>query len=140
MSNTKAYYAVLLVLIVTISASLSCGLSAEKAPPSITINFPAEDASLEVGQKTEIVSTASSEVGISRVELSINNRVVHIASPSSGNPTTFAAIQPWTSETAGDITITVIAYDINGESSEPASIKLKIAEVLVDATSSPTAQ
>lgn len=138
MSETKVHNAVLLVFIVIILTSLSCVLSSGEAPPSITINFPAEDASVEIGQETEIVSTASSEAGISRVELSIDGRVVHIASPSGGNPTTFAAIQPWTPETVGDTTISVIAYDINGDSSESASITVMVAGAQVEATPSPT--
>jgi hypothetical protein len=138
MSITKAKIVVLLVLILMMSTSLSCGLSTEKTPPTITINFPAEKASVEVGEEVEIVSTASGEAGITRVELSVNDRVVHIASPDSGNPTTFAAIQPWTPEDVGDISISVIAYDINGESSQPASITLTVVGAQIDVTPSPT--
>jgi len=133
----KANQAVLLVFTTLILAGLSCGTKIEKATPSITINLPSSGSTLKVGETIEIVSTASGEAGIAQVELSIDGQVVNIATPPRGNPTTFAAIQTWRPDAEGEVRVTVVAHDVDGKESEPASIELVVVSK-VEATVTPS--
>jgi hypothetical protein len=79
-----------------------------------------------VGQGVLIDSTATANAGVDRVELAVNGMVERRDLPPSGNPTTFRVSQPWTPTTEGQVTISVVAYDVNGNSSDAASIMLQV--------------
>jgi len=137
----KAHLAALLVFTTLVMAVLSCGTKIENAIPGININLPSLGSTLKVGETIEIVSTASGEAGIAQVTLSIDGQVVNIATPPQGNPTTFAAIQAWRPDTEGKVRVTVIAQDVDGKESEPASIELVVvSQVEVTVTPSITLQ
>jgi hypothetical protein len=138
MLRVAAYRAILAVIIALVLAVLSCGPLKEANPPSIAINFPADGSAVEVGETLEIVSTATAENGVAQVELSIDGQVVNLATPTSGNPTTFAAVQPWTPEAEGEVTLTVVAYDTEGATSDPATITLSVGVGGDEMTPTPT--
>jgi len=133
----KANRVVFLVIATLIISMISCGTKIETATPSITINLPVDGSTLKVGETVEIVSTASGEAGIAQVELSIDGEVMNIASPSQGNPTTFAAIQTWLPDSQGNFRITVRAKDVQGKESEAASMDLVVIAEM-EATVTPT--
>ncbi|MBN1977357.1 MAG: hypothetical protein JW918_08145 [Anaerolineae bacterium] len=89
------------------------------------INSPASGSSVAVGQEILIDSTATANACVARVELAVAGVVVRRDMPPSGNPTTFRVSQPWTPATEGQTTISVVAYDVNGNSSDAASITLQ---------------
>ncbi|MGD1996399.1 MAG: NBR1-Ig-like domain-containing protein [Anaerolineae bacterium] len=107
------------------------------ARPSITITSPASGTTVQVGEEVEIVSTASSEAGVERVELSINGQVVRRDTPPSGNPTTFSIVQPWTPMVEGQATVLVVVYDTEGEASDPVSIALRVEAGVAEVTPTP---
>jgi hypothetical protein len=123
--------------IALILAGLACGLGSEAAQPSITIIYPAGGSTLKAGGPLEILSTASAQAGVARVELTINGQVVHVANAPAGNPTTFAAIQPWTPDVEGEMSISVVAYDTKGQASPPATIRVQVTAQEAEATRTP---
>lgn len=130
--RAMAFAATFLIL-----AVLACGPTSREGAPSITITSPASGASVAVGEEVQIVSTAFADAGIARVELSVNGQVVRSDTPPSGNPTTFSVAQAWTPMVEGDVTISVVAYDTNGQASEPATIMIQVRAAMAEVTSTP---
>jgi hypothetical protein len=112
---------VLLVL-----AVLACGPGSETSMPSIAINSPGSGSKVAVGEEVSIDSTAVGGAGVARVELSVNGVLVGRSMPPSGNPTTFRVVQWWTPTEERLVTVSVVAFDVNGASSDSATIALQV--------------
>ncbi len=124
--RTRPLRGIALAAVLLLLAVLACGPQPSGGAPGITISQPVDGATATVGQIVEIISTATADAGVARVELAINGQVVRTDMPPSGNPTVFAIAQPWTPVAEGDVTVSVVAYDMNGASSPPASITLHV--------------
>jgi hypothetical protein len=114
--------------ILLLGAVLACGPAASGGAVTVTINSPASGSSAVVGQEVLIDSTATADAGIARVELAVGGAVERRDLPPSGNPTTFRVSQSWTPVSAGLVTISVVAYDVNGVSSAAATITLQVVD------------
>jgi hypothetical protein len=110
------------------AAVLACGPTAGGGAVTVVINSPGSGSSVVVGEQVVIDSTASASSGIARVELAVNGVVERRDTPPSGSPATFRVSQPWTPSSAGQVTISVVAFDVNGVSSNAATITLQVAE------------
>jgi hypothetical protein len=130
-------YGVGLAVVFLVLAGLACGGSEAEQPPSITITNPASGTTVAVGEEVQIVSMAVADAGVARVELSINGQVVRSDTPPQANPTTFSVSQPWTPAAEGEVTVSVVAYDVEGAASEPATITLRVG---AGAPATPAAQ
>ena len=119
----QACVAVLFLFAAALACAPTCGQGV-----SVVINSPPSGTAVVVGQEVLIDSTASSDAGIGRVELAINGAVVRRDSPPSGNPTTFRVSQGWTPDASGQVTVSVVAYDANGNASPQATISLQVAD------------
>jgi hypothetical protein len=115
------------VAAVLLAASiLACGPTPSPGAITVVINSPASGASVVVGQEVHIDSTATADAGVARVELATNGIILRRDSPPSGNPTTFRISQGWTPEAEGQVTVSVVAYDVDGASSTQATITLQV--------------
>jgi hypothetical protein len=114
-----------LAIVFLVGAALACGPLGGKAV-TVVINSPVSGGSVVVGQEVLIDSTASSNAGVDRVELAVNGTVVRRDMPPSGNTTTFRVSQPWTPTAEGQATVSVVAFDVNGNSSDSATITLQV--------------
>jgi hypothetical protein len=114
--------------VLLIGAALACGPTPAARAVSVAINSPGSGGSVAVGQEVMIDSTATASSGIARVELAINGIVERRDLPPSGNPVTFRVSQPWTPSSVGQVTISVVAYDVGGASSDAATITLQVVE------------
>jgi len=108
------------------AAILACTPAAGGKAATIVINSPVSGSSVAVGQGVLVDSTATANAGVDRVELAVNGVVVRRDMPPSGNPTTFRVSQPWTPTAEGQVTISVVAFDVNGLSSDSATITLQV--------------
>ncbi|MFL7794384.1 MAG: NBR1-Ig-like domain-containing protein [Anaerolineae bacterium] len=115
-----------LAAIVLLAAMLACGPASGAKMVSVTINNPPSGSVVAVGESVMIDSTATAEAGIDRIELTVNGEMVRRDSPPGGKPTTFRVSQLWTPAAEGRATISVIAFDVNGLSSETAMIDLQV--------------
>lgn len=105
-------------------AVLACAPAAGGDAPSVQITSPVDGSTVTVGVATQIQATVTAGAGVTRVDLSVNGRVVDTITPPSGNPTTFPFVQSWTPATAGDVAVMVVAYDTQGAASPPAVVRL----------------
>jgi hypothetical protein len=111
-----------------IGAALACGPTPAAGGISVVINSPGSGSSVAVGQEITIDSTASASSGVARVELAVNGIVERRDLPPSGNPAMFRVSQPWIPSSVGQVTISVVAYDVEGASSDAATITLQVVE------------
>jgi hypothetical protein len=117
----QACVAVLFLFAAALACAPTCGQGV-----SVVINSPPSGTAVVVGQEVLIDSTASSDAGIGRVELAVNGAVVRRDSPPGGNPVTFGISQGWTPDAAGQVTVSVVAYDVNGNASPQVTITLQV--------------
>jgi hypothetical protein len=115
-----------LAVVFLVAAILACGPAGGGRAVTVVINSPVGGASVAVGQEVLIDSTATANAGVDRVELAVNGVVVRRDMPPSGNPTTFRVSQPWTPAAEGQVQISVVAFDVNGSSSDAAAITLQV--------------
>jgi hypothetical protein len=108
------------------AAVLACAPATGGKAVDVVINSPANGGSVVVGQGVLVDSTATANAGVDRVELAVNGAVARRDTPPSGNPTTFRVSQPWTPTAEGQVTISVVAFDVNGNSSDAATITLQV--------------
>ncbi len=120
-----------LALAVMIFASLACTLSFDSGGTtggavSVVINSPAEGSEVPVGVPVNIQATAFADAGVQRVELWLNTGVIGLVSPPSGTPQNFIANLSFTPATEGGAILAVVAYDVNNNSSTPATLTLQV--------------
>jgi len=115
--------AILLAILCLGLATLACS----GGGVTVTIVDPASGATVSVGEAVPIKSRATADDGVARVDLSAGGVFVAATSPPGGStPSDFLVEQSWTPMAAGQVTISVVAYDTNGEASEAASIQLNV--------------
>ncbi|HID89462.1 MAG TPA: hypothetical protein EYH27_04695 [Anaerolineales bacterium] len=138
MSQRNVLREVALAAVLLVLAAIACGpTGGGGGAPSTTITAPSSGAAVRVGEEVQIVSTAAADKGIDHVELLVNGQRVRSVAPPEGNPTTFAVSIPWTPVAEGEVTVSVIAYDTDGQASEPATIILRVEEAMAEITPTP---
>ncbi|MGD2048788.1 MAG: Ig-like domain-containing protein, partial [Chloroflexota bacterium] len=95
----------------------------EVSPPEVIIEDPLSNATAVVGEQVLIQSTATDEIGISRVELQVDGALVRSDNTPEETPLTrYSLLQAWEPTAVGEHTIRVTAFRADGTPSEPASI------------------
>ena len=89
-------------------------------------------------EEIRIITQARSSQGIDKVELYINGELEHIDQPPLGKPQEYVADQPWIPFTEGQVIISVIAIDRQGNASDPFSIILQVVPSIQDIDTDPT--
>jgi hypothetical protein len=139
MSTKKSLLCAGLAVVFLVGAIMACCPTPEGKAVTIAINSPGSGAKAVVGEEVSIDSTATADAGVDRVELSVNGTLVSRDVPPSGNPTTFRVVQSWTPTADGPATLSVVAFDVNGASSNSATITLQVVTSVGDVpTAAPT--
>jgi hypothetical protein len=121
---------------------LACNMPDQTATgdgPTVFIISPADGSTVVVGQQVLIQSSSTDARGISHVELIVNAIPIRADPPVDGVPTVFAIAQPWFPQTPGEKIIQVVAHNVAGQESPPASITLHVVEEAAEGTPSATA-
>jgi hypothetical protein len=109
-----------LAVVFLFATVLACGPTPATGAVTVTITSPGDGGTVVLGQAVMIDSTVTAAAGVDRVDLTVGGQVVRHDTPPSGNPTTFRVSQPWTPETEGQASISVVGYDVNGASGQSA--------------------
>ena len=130
-----------LVVAFLIMAALACTLPwpRREAGPSVAIDSPPSGTTVQVGQEVTIQSTSTDNRGITKVELWVDEALVHTdSSPVARGQTPFSVLQSWTPLSSGEYTIVVKAYNGAGQVGESEAITLSAVEVISEASPTPS--
>ena len=91
---------------------------------TIQLLSPAQNTSVSIGQQINVQSMATATNGLSQVQLYADNLLVQ-TTPGNGQ---FGLLvnQGWQATTLGSHTLTVVATDIRGNRSQPASVVVNV--------------
>ena len=104
--------AIMLAVVCLALATLACN----RGGTTVTIVSPASGATVSVGEVVQITSRADADAGVARVDLSAGGVFVAATAPPGGTtPPEFLVEQQWTPMATGQVTISVVAYDANGD-------------------------
>lgn len=115
-----------LAVVFLVGVALACCPTPPAGAVTVVINSPANGSTVVVGQEALIDSTVTAAAGVDRVDLSVGGQVVRHDSPPDAGPMTFRVVQPWTPAAEGQVTVAVVAYDVNGASGQ-AMVTLQVA-------------
>lgn len=138
MANRQHLRWIATAVLFLILAALACGPRQAASAVTVTITSPASGTVARVGEQVQVISMASAAAGVARVELRVNGQLVRTDAPPSGNPTSFAVAQQWDPVAPGEVTISVIAYDVNDAASEPAAITIRVEAGTAGVTPTPS--
>jgi hypothetical protein len=96
-----------------------------KSKPAIIITAPPSGSEFHEGEDVSIHSKATDAVGVARVELVVDGRLVSADSVPTRLQATIAFTQTWQA-TPGTHTILVQAYNADGITSNPAAISISV--------------
>lgn len=129
MVNRKRFrFASFILVLLIVTLACGPGSSSKVSKPTVEINSPANGANVYLGVELFIVSTSYAQNGISKVELGINGQSLTADAPV-GNPETYVANMSWVPLVEGAAVISVVAFDTQGNSSDPALITVQVIPV-----------
>jgi hypothetical protein len=119
----------LLVVALLLSSALACEFGGGTSKPTITVTAPTSDAQFEEGEEVNILSSANDAKGVTRVELYVDGNLYRTdSSPSAEGETSLAMAQAWLAEGPGMHSLSVIAYNVDGEASDPWAVTVRVVE------------
>ncbi len=129
--SVNKYVLFLTILMSTVGLAVTAcnALPTSTINPIIVVNSPANNSQFREGDQIALQSTSTDPSGIVRVELAVDNNVVR-TDPFTQPQTTAILVQTWTA-TPGTHTITVRAVNTANVSSDPASIAISVAPVIL---------
>jgi len=117
-----AFVAVILVFV----------FSQTKPSPKITIQQPLSGSQAEVGQPVLILASATDRTGVTRVELWVDGILnTNITSDKPGGEKILLVQHPWVPVTGGTRNISLKAYNVSGQASEPVNITIGVTDMNV---------
>jgi len=141
LKHKKQLWVVIITLIVSI---LACNFGSAEPTIEVEIRSPGDDAEVIVGEEVEVVSSVNASEGVARVELWVDGEIIQTDEAPAENPEEFQVTQLWTPREEGAISISTVAYDVDGNISSPAIMNLQVVEAspveetLPSATPEPT--
>ena len=133
--NKQKFLGIILIMVLTLSGCNFPG----RARLSIEIISPEEGQSLVLNEEARVVSFATASRGVASVELYSNGILVSTDTPPEGNPVEFTSDQAWTPIEEGNVVLSVLAKDVNGNASEPISVLVQVVPSISQVEVTPTA-
>jgi hypothetical protein len=126
-----------LALLILIGGTLSCGEEVQTGPRA-WIDFPRDKSTVPVGTPVAIISHAYARDGVAEVLLSVDGEAYRRDPPAQPGAPFSQVTQEWLPPEAGIYTLQVVTYDTNGETSNPATISIRVGgEVAAAPTDAP---
>ena len=121
------------LLILLMLGTLAC----EEQPtgPRAWIDVPLDGSSVPVGTTVPVISHAYAQEGVAEVLLSVNGQAYRRNPPAQPDATFSKASLDWIPQQEGDYVLQVKAYSKNGQSSNPATVRVR---AIGKATPTPT--
>jgi hypothetical protein len=120
----------LLALLVVLGSTAACR-GTENLEPRAWIDAPPDGVAAPQGMPVTIISHGYARQGVAELLLSVNGEPYRRDVPAEGGM--FGEVrQEWIPEEAGLYTLQVVTYDSTGAVSSPASITLRVGEVVAE--------
>lgn len=104
---------------------LGCNLLDSDSRPTAFISQPADGSTVRTGREVEILSTASDDTGVVRIDLYVNDELIATDTPPQDIPQlSYSVVQRWVPPAPGTVLIQVLAYDERGQRSAPAAVEI----------------
>jgi hypothetical protein len=127
----------LLVLSALMGGTLSCGEEVQTGPRA-WIDYPRDKSSVPVGAPVTVISHAYAREGVAEVLLSVDGEAYRRDPPAEPGASFSEVTQEWLPEEEGVYTLQVVTYDTAGETSNPATISVRVVgEVAAVPTDTP---
>jgi hypothetical protein len=117
---------------------LTCCNFPGRSQVEIIIESHEDGQAVVLNKEIHIVSHAVGSKGISAIELYANDTLIDTSSPPIGSPDDFTADQAWTPQEEGPVVISVLAKDMDGNTSKPFSIVLNVVPTISEMDATPT--
>ena len=115
----------MLTLIFVFCAVGTLACSEEVSGPRAWIDFPLDQSTVPVGAPVSILSHAYARDGIAEVLLSVNGEAYRRNPPATPGESFSKVAHEWLPQQEGDYLLQVKTFSKNGESSNPATVKIK---------------
>jgi len=142
-SSRLRYLGLLFVVLLLAGGMLACDIGGGGTPskPTIIITAPTSGTEFQVGEKVNVLSSASDAKGITRVELYVDGVLYRTdPSPVPGGTKELTMFQEWIAEDPGTRTLSVIAVNVDGLESPPWAVTVRVAGDAASPSSSPTTE
>ena len=116
-----------IVLILTVISVSACDLLQRSAGPTLQVLSPQDFAKVQLGESVDVVSAATDPKGVTRLELYVGEDL-YLTNASPGPGTTWMFTQTWMPAAPGFYTLTVVAYNVDGEASTPWAVAIEVVE------------
>lgn len=127
----------LLILCALMGGLLACAEEVESGPRA-WIDYPRDEASVPVGTSVSVISHVYAREGVAEVLLSVNGEAYRRDPPAQPGASFSEATQEWLPEEEGLYTLQVMTYDTAGQTSQPATIRVRVvSEVARGPTDTP---
>ncbi len=103
----------------------ACNSFAGDDKPSVEILSPPDQYSLSAGESLQVESRAEDDRHLGKITLYVNGLPVNDAD-TPDDAKTFRAVQSWLPGVAGQYKVAVVAYDSQGQASDPATISISV--------------
>ncbi len=114
----------LATLVLLLVLAVACGDSENEAP-TVKILSPLDPFALQLGETLVVESRANDDTGVDQVELRVDGVQVDLVQVPEGEKS-FRSEQSWLAPQAGRYSVSVVAYDKDGQTSEPAAISVDV--------------
>ena len=121
-----ASIAVLLLLVAGILACELPGLGGG-TKPTVVILSPSSGTQVKAGETVAIQSSATDAKGVTRVELWVDGSLLRSDVNPQRQPA-FSVTQEWTAAILGSHSVTVKAYNVAGQVSDPTTVTVNVIE------------
>ena len=127
----------LLTLFASIGGTLSCAEEVQTGPRA-WIDYPRDKSNVPVGTPVSVISHAYAREGVAEVLLSVNGEAYRRDPPAEPGASFSKVTQEWLPQEEGIYTLQVVTYDTAGETSNPATISIRVGgEVAAVPTDTP---
>jgi hypothetical protein len=113
-----------LVLLGVMAVVLSC--APVEAGPRAWIDWPTEGFETEVGTTVTLIAHAYAENGVAEVQLAVDRQPYRVVAPDQAGEQFVEVSMEWFAGEAGPYLLSVTAFDLNGQASNPASVTVSV--------------
>jgi hypothetical protein len=121
----KTRWPALIALIFLLALVNACRGSSDDTAPSVKILAPSDQHAIALGETLRVESRAKDDKGVSQVELRIDGVQINLHDVPEGEKS-YRLEQNWLPPQVGTYSVAVLAYDAQGQASDPAEIAVTV--------------